>query len=352
LVPLLALMLAWPQIVQAAVRVVGPPTWSEASEAATLAQRRAGRWKDSLGLRLVQVLSSPEDDGFAETVAVFERSEPVSAEVMQSTPRAVDELALAVANVVGSESPKASGLRQTASGATVAWGRWVVDELAYECVLAPSGNTSSIVVIAVPSSEVDKHGHLIDGIIANLEGVSEPMPEFSLLGWRLGAVFLWLALALGLHAVMLRFVDQDDDHATAGRRAALINLGLVVIGTAIAYLLLGPRELAIVASGSSVRAMAVWIFVAGIAVVGAHFLISSRFERGVVQSAPASGAFASGIYSRTDMIRVSRSGVRAVPPELAELSSDTWAQGADGSPSPDYMEVPTGPIELDRREPH
>jgi hypothetical protein len=348
-VPLLALLLAWPLIVHASVRAVGPTSWGEASEAATAAQRRAGRWKDSLGLRLVQVLSSPENDGFAETVAVFERSEPISLATMQDETMAVEELSRAVANVVGSDSPKASGLRQTAGGASVVWGRWVVDDLAYECVLAPSGDTSSVVVIAVPTTELEKHRDMIDGVIANLEGVSEPMPEFSLLGWRLGSVFLWMSLALGLHALMLRFVDQDNDHATAGRRAALINLGLVAIGTVIAYSILVPRELAIVHSGSNVMAMAVWIFVAGIVVVGAHFLISSRFERGLVQSAPASGAFASGIYSRTDMIRASRSDVQPLPPELAELSSGVHGTFDSAAPSPDYNEVPTGPIDLDRR---
>lgn len=347
LVPLLAVLLAWPLIAHAAVRVLAPQTWGEASEAATAAQRRAGRWKDTLGLRLVQVVSSPENDGFAETVAVFERSGPVSVEVMQSEEAAVHELARAVGNVVGSDAPTESGLRQIESGAIVVWARWIVEDVAYECVLAPSGSTSSIVMIAVPAIELSQHRVTIDDIIATLDGVSEPMPKFSLSGWRLGSLFLWLALALALHAGMLRFVDQDDDHATAGRRAALINLALVVVGTGAAYLILGPRELAIVDSGSTVKAMVVWVFVAGLIVVGAHFLISSRLDRGKIQSAPSTGAFASGIYSRTDMIRASRSSVRGVIPPGVSDSSGAWTQNA-GTPSPDFNEVPTGPIDLDR----
>jgi hypothetical protein len=315
--PLLALLLAWPLLAEAAARIVSPPRWTESSDAAPEAQRRAGRWKDSLGLRLVQVASASDADRFAETAAVFERSEPVSTEVMASEATAVDELAGVVANVVGSAPPEASGLRVTASGASVAWARWIVDDLAYECVLAPSGETSSVIVIAVPAEERNQHRATVDLIIDNLEGVSEPMPRFSLGAWRFGALLLWAALALALHAAMLRFVDQDHDHATAGRRAALINLVLVGIGSVAAHVFLGTRELAIVGSGSSVAAMTMWIVVAGIVVVGVHFLISSRFDRGVVQSAPSTGAFASGIYSRTDMIRVSRSGVLPIPAELA-----------------------------------
>lgn len=344
LVPLLALLLAWPLLARAAARVVSPPSWGESSDAAPEAQRRASRWKDALGLRLVQVASAPDADRFAETAAVFERSEPVSIEVMASEAAAIGELSRVVANVVGSEPPEASGLRVTAAGASVAWARWIVDELAYECVLAPSGESSSIIMIAVPASELTEHRATVDMIIDNLEGVSEPMPRFSLGAWRFGAVLLWAALALALHAAMLRFVDQDHDHATAGRRAALINLVLVAIGSVAAHVILGTRELAIVGSGSSVAAMTTWIVVAGIVVVGAHFLISTRFDRGVVQSAPMSGAFASGIYSRTDMIRVSRSDVFSIPPELAE-SSGTWQTPAQPSAQDSTQ---SGPIEIPR----
>lgn len=342
----LVLLLAWPLLAQAAARVVSPPSWGESLDAAPEAQRRAGRWTDALGLRLVQVVSASDVDRFAETAAVFERSEPVSTEVMASEATAVEELARVVANVVGSDAPKESGLRVTASGASVAWARWVLDDLSYECVLAPSGNSSSVIVIAVPADERTEHSATVNLIIETLEGVSEPMPEFSLAAWRFGAALLWLALALALHAAMLRFVDQDHDHATAGRRAALINLVLVAIGSVAANITLRPLELGIVAAGSSVNAMTAWVLVAGIIVVGGHFLISHRYERGVVQSAPTTGAFASGIYSRTDMIRASRSDVLSIPPELAELSG-TWP--TSGQPSAQDS-VHSGKIVVDTRD--
>jgi hypothetical protein len=349
-VSLLALILAWPLLAEAAARIVSPPSWSESSAAAPEAQRRAGRWKDALDLRLVQVVSASDADGFAETAAVFERNEPVSVEVMETEQAAVAELARVVGNVVGSGPPKASGLRTTASGASVAWAQWVVDDLAYECVLAPSGNSASVLVIAVPADEQTEHRRILDLIIDNLEGVSEPMPHFSLLAWRLGALLLWSALALALHAAMLRFVDQDHDHATAGRRAALINLVLVGIGAVAAHRFLVTRELAIDHAGSSVGTMTAWIVVVGIVVVGVHSLISSRFDRGVVQSAPSTGAFASGTYSRPDMIRVSRSGVRPVPAELAELSGSWPRPSQPGSPATDQDPSHSGRITIDRDE--
>lgn len=348
-VPLLALLLAWPLLAQAAARIVSPPSWGESRAAAPEAQRRASDWKEQLGLRLVQVVSSSDSDRFAETAAVFERSEPVSLEVMQTEATAIDELARAVVNVVGSEPPEESGLRSTATGASVAWARWIVEDLSYECVLAPSGSSSSIIVIAVPASERTEHAKIVDRIIDSLEGVSEPMPRFSLGAWRFGALLLWSALALALHAAMLRFVDQDHDHATAGRRAALLNLVLVGIGSVAAHVTLTTRELAIVHSGSSVSGMTAWIVVAGIVVVGVHFLISSRFDRGVVQSAPSTGAFASGTYSRSDMMRPrSGSGVLPRVSDLAE-TSDVWP-APPGMPSVQDSAHSSGPIVVDPKK--
>src|SRR5690606_10096366 len=73
----LLLFAIWPTIADAAARVVVPSGWGESAAAAPEALRRANRWQSALGLRLAQVVSAPEGDRFAETVAVFERSQPV-----------------------------------------------------------------------------------------------------------------------------------------------------------------------------------------------------------------------------------------------------------------------------------
>lgn len=337
-VSVLAWMLVTASIAEAAARVVAPDRWLESSAAAPDAQRRAGRWKDDLGLRLSQVVSASERGRATETVAVFERSEPVTEALMDDEARAIDELARTVTNVVGADAPEAASLRTTEAGERVIWARWFVDDWAYECVLAPSGEGSTLVIIAVLASDLDAELPTIDGMISQLDGVTAPMPRFSLWPWRIGALLVWIALGLALHAGMLRLVDHDDDHATAGRRAALINLGLVALGSVAAHVVLAGRELAIVAAGSSLAGMTEWIVVAGLVVVGTHFLISTRLDRGVVQSAPLSGAFASGVYSASEVIRASRSDVQPIPRELvAAESSDVWAQ-EPGAPrhAPDF----------------
>ncbi|HLT37134.1 MAG TPA: hypothetical protein VK034_12650 [Enhygromyxa sp.] len=324
---------SWPAVAEAAARVVAPDGWGESAAAAPEAQRRASRWQSALGLRLAQVLSAPEGDRFAETVAVFERGEPVPEDAFASEPAAVDALAIAVANVVGDEPPIRSELRSTAGGEQIVWARWIVDDLSYECVLAPSGDTTTIVIAAVLATDIEDHRTTLTAVFEQLDDVTAPMARFSLLGWRIGSVVLWLALALGMHAAMLQLADRDNDHGQAGIRASGINLGLVVIGTAIAAVILRGREAALIYSGSSVAGLAVWIGVAGLIVAGVHFLLASRLDRGQVQSAPASGAFASGIYSTADVIRsssVSRSGMRRTPDEL-EQSSSNWPRPGGGA---------------------
>ncbi|HVI03969.1 MAG TPA: hypothetical protein VM869_35000 [Enhygromyxa sp.] len=315
-------IVGWPAIADAAARVIVPNEWGESAAAAPEAQRRARSWQDALGLRLAQVVSAPEGDRFAETVAVFERSEPVSEDVFASEATAVAALADAVADVVGSEAPERSELRSTSSGAQIVWAHWTVDDLSYECVLAPSGETATIVIAAVLASQAEVERPRLSAVFEQLEGVSAPMPRFSLLGWRLGSIIMWLALGLGLHATLLQLADRENDHGHAGVRASGINLVLVVIGTAIAAVLLRDREAALIHAGSSVAGLAVWIGVAGLIVAGVHFLLASRLDRGQVQSAPSSGAFASGTYVTADVLRstTTRSGMRRVDESHAGAS--------------------------------
>lgn len=329
---LLALLIAWPLVAQAAARVNAPVGWTEGLDAATEAQRRAGRWKETLGLRLEQVVSERDDDRFAETVAVYERPEPVSTQDFASEEAAIEALAAVVVNVVGQQPPDVGELRTINNGEQVAWARWTIDELMFECVLAPSGETATIVIMAALPNDFGFQRERLDEIVASLEGVTAPMASFSLMSWVLGAPLVWLALGLALHAMMLRFVDQDHDHKQAGARASVITLGLVIVGTLAAFVTLSGRELAIIYAGGSLNGLTMWIAVAGMIVVGGHFLITSRMDRGVIRSAPETGAFASGIYSTSDVLRssITRTNMRLRSEDLA-ASSDSW----DGSARPD-----------------
>lgn len=331
---IVALLGLWAPVAEAAARVLAPAGWWESSGAAPEAQRRAGRWRDALQLRMTQVVSAPDDDRFAETAAMFERAEPVAAERFESEEAAVELLSTLVTNVVGSEAPARSELRETSSGQTVVWAQWIVDDLAYECVLAPSGESASVLVMAVLAEELEDQRPALDGLVAGLEGVTEPMPKFSLRAWRIGSVLCWIALAVLLHAIMLAFVDREQDHRQAGQRAAGALAILVLIGTGGTIALLSSRELAIVYAGSSVNALALWVGVAGLVVVGAHLMIIMRLDSGKVQSAPSSG-----VYSRTDMLRssVTRSGMRVKAEDIA-AASGTWAK----TPQPGAQE-PTPP---------
>lgn len=307
----------------AAAKVVAAPGWYESSEAAPEARRRAGRWADALDMRMVQVLSTDADDRYAETIAVFEHAEPIPAARFDDEVSAQATLAAMAEGLVGTQAPEQSGMRETASGHAIAWAQWIVDDVTYECVLAPSGTSASLVVASMLTGERERERAEFDAIYADLAGVSAPLPSFSLVGWRLGGLALWIALALALHGVMLRFTDRERDHRQAGLRAAGLLALLVAIGTPIARGLLVQRELALQVAGTSIGAMSTWIAVAGLSVVGLHVLLAQRFDRGLVQSAPATGAFASGTYSTADMVR---STIQKAALRDAAASSGAWAR--------------------------
>ena len=322
LVALIALLVAWPLAVQAAARVIAPDGWLFSNGAAPEAQRRVGQWKTALTLPVMQVLSSPYEDRFAETIAVFERPEPIPAELFADEPTAVDLLAQTVSNVVGLQPPTSAGLRYTRTGELVAWGRWTTQDISYDCVLAPSGTNSTLVIMAVRADDIGDYSGTFERVVEGLTEVTEAMPRFSLLGWRFGAVLVWLTLALGLHALMLRFVDHEGDHGAAGSRAAMALGGLLLVGGALTYFGLSGRELAITSAGSSLAAVSMWVVVSGMVVAGLHLVVAKRLDPGVVKSAPSSGVFASSSFSSTYLSSsISRSSMKA---EDIAAASGTW----------------------------
>jgi hypothetical protein len=308
---------------RAAVRVVAAG-WLESGDAAPDARRRASRWTEALGgLRMVQVLSTPADDRFAETLAVFERSQPIPDEAFATSEQAVTSLTSMVGELVGTDPPVASELRTLASGERIVWAQWIVDDLAYEFVLAPSGDSASLIVVAVLASQLSTERAELDRIYESLQGVTAPMPEFSLWLWRAGSVGVWLVLAACLHVLMLAFVDRDRDHRQAGMRAAAILVPVMLIGTLLARGPLLERELALTHSGTSLAGMLTWIGLSGLCVVALLVWAAQRADRGLVRSAPATGAFASGTYSTADMVRstIQRAAIRD-----PAASSGTWTR--------------------------
>lgn len=287
---LIGIGVAFPSTARAAARIVAPAEWSESSHAGAEAQRRASRWREALGLRLTQVASSPGDDRFAETVAVFEHTEPVPESAFVSGERAIATLHDHVAPLVGDAPPTSSGLREVEGNVAVAWGRWVVDDVVYECVLAPSGETTTIIILAALVGESQQNRAAFDAIIDNLQGVTPAMPAMSINAWRIGSVLAWLALALMLHALMLGLADREGDHRQAGQWAAGLSLVLIAVGTTAAGMVLQSREPAIVHAGSSLVGLVAWIGVAGLCVVGIHLLLALRFDQSI-QSAPSSGTY-------------------------------------------------------------
>lgn len=326
------LLMLLPLVSQAAVELAVPSEWEVGGAAATQAQRRANEWSQALNLPLEQLAASPFDDRFIETIAVFERPEPVSATIFDNDDAALAALAELARPIVGTGKPSEAFIRETLSGHRIAWGRWVRDDINYDCILAPSGSTSSLVIMAVRANSLEDFRSTFEQTTTGLVGVSEAMPNFSLWGWRVGSILVWVCLALGLHTWMLRYVDHAGDHSTAGSRAALVMLPLFLVSGLAVYFGLASRTLAIEHAGSSLEAVSVWVAVSGMCVVGVHYLVARNLDRGVVQSAPASGIYASGVMSSASMVNMRRE-------DLSALSSANLRRKAvdDEPPSPEDL---------------
>lgn len=329
-----------PPLAWAKAEVVAPPGWWVSSGAAPEAQRRASEWKAALDLPIAQVMSSPYDDRFRETIATFTLPEPISAEAFADEASAYALLRTSAAGLIGEREAVASGLRETSSGATVVWGRWTIDKISYDCVLAPAGADATLLVMAVRADALADHRDLLDGVVRELEGVTAPLPKFSLWSWRIGSILIWLCFALGLHALMLRFSDTEGDHNQAGRRAAMITFGLVLVGAVVTYLGLAEHEFALEHAGSSRDALTIWVTVAGICVAGLHFLFAARLDRGFVQSAPASGVYATSGQAASSYIHASLSQSM----KMAELSQTAMARPRPEQPPSDDPAKPESPL--------
>jgi hypothetical protein len=322
----ISLWMIGPSHADAAARLQPPDGWGESAAAAPDAQRRASQWQRALGLRLTQVASAPAGDSFVPTIVAFETAEPVTEAVFADPAAAIQLLEATVVDLLGTADPIAAELRETTSGERVVWAHWILDDLSYECVLAPSGDTATLVVAAVLTRDHQRQQATLTRVFAELDGVTAAMPRFSLAGWRLGSIVMWIALALGLHAAMLPLGDREQDHAQAGKRSAAINLVLVIIGTLIAGVALRGRALALHYAGSSVTEMMVWVGVAGLTVVGFQVVLAARFDRGRVQSAPPSGTF-SGVYgSETMRSSISRTTLRRTPEEFSPSASTSGSR--------------------------
>lgn len=329
----LTLLMLLPLVSLAAVELAVPSEWDVGGAAATEAQRRANAWSQALDLPLEQVAASPFDDRFSETIAVFERPDPVPAAIFEDDDAALALLSELSRPIVGTGKPSEAFMRETLSGHRIAWGRWVRDDINYDCVLAPSGGSSSLVIMAVRANSLEDYRSTFEQATTGLVGVTEAMPSFSLWGWRVGSVLVWVCLALGLHSLMLRYVDHDADHSTAGSRAALLVLPLFIVSGLVVYFGLAGRTLAIEHAGSSLEAISVWVAVSGMCVAGVHYLVASNLDRGVVQSAPASGIYASGVMSSASMVNMRRE-------DLSALSSANLRRARpddDEPPSPEEL---------------
>lgn len=327
---LVALVAMRSATVAAEAAVIPPSGWWVSSGAAPEAQRRADEWKRQLNLPITQVMSSPFDDRFRETIAVFQLPDPVRAEDFADETAAQALLQTTVTGIVGGATPNEHGLRQTGTGEAVAWARWTIDKISYDCVLAPSGEDSTLIVMAVRTSALEDHRNILDRVVRDLDGVTAAMPSFSLLAWRGGSIALWLILGLLLHGLMLRFVDTEGDHNQAGRRAATVNFVCVLVGSIAAYVTLGDLELALVHAGTSVGGTTAWVMASGICIAGLHFMVAAQLDRGVVRSAPTSGVY-SGTYSASGIhASLSQSSMR-----LAELSQSSVGDLSESSvPTP------------------
>ncbi|MCB9715773.1 MAG: hypothetical protein H6712_18035 [Myxococcales bacterium] len=303
-----------------------PFGWSEDAGAAPSARARASAWAKAWGGELEQVMSTAEDDDFAETLAVVEVGSPVPPAALESpeaaTPWLRERLRLAMGRGAELVDDSVLVIRRAAPGIAVVRGRGRVDGRVVMLAVGPRGPHHVAVVLQVAAGEEVLYAGVFDGAVEELDDLRPPLQPFPRGSLRLLALLAWLAAGIVVGVLWTRRSLPRPGARVAGQQVALALMGAAVLVLLVARVVLGGSgpELAL-ADGSP------WGFALELAMGGPIMAVlvlggCELWERRLtpVASAPQQGSFAiSGAQRRRAAelaMRHPPSDAYAIPPAI------------------------------------
>ena len=344
---MLSFLIAAPAVALGAVSVTVPPGWTRDHDIPAAARMRADAWAGATGYTLRQRASPVGADAFAETLAVLEIGQPMSATT--GDPEATVKILLhALAPL-----PRAPrhlerfAVRGLPSGGAVLQGEWTSDGMRFLAGLAPSSATQTLVLMAVKAEEVSLYRPVFASVMEDLEGVAAPVVPFPVKAWRLGMLVGWLVLAVAVYwGVRLWAEPSPDPRATTRRTSIALSVVAVLVGL-LSFLFFGLFfENALHAAQMDAFALATQTALAGLLTAALLAVAGRLLDRdGRVRSAPTASAFAGSDRPRTPPL-YDPTGV-----ELVRMDSDATASTSSPRPleTPRSIAVPeVGEANIDR----
>lgn len=194
-----------------------PVGWEPAGER-TRALASARAWiEGSEGIELLAVRTTAERDAFAEVLALYElpgaldTRAPIEAELG----RACSVLVPCAAATPEVRTREREGLQLVEA-------TWAHDDVSYRMLLAPSGPTRVVMLMAVLTHELPLYRDAFDEAAAGLEGLAPPVEPFAHRRAQRWVVIGWLVLAGAMLGLGLWLRPFDARAVDVGRVSALV----------------------------------------------------------------------------------------------------------------------------------
>lgn len=302
----------------AAVEVPTPDGWDGDVAVGPEARQVADSWVAALEGDLVSVSSTRGEDDHLELIVAIRLARPIPPRVLRDRARVLEELRQTAMPLFDARGEPVETETLVVDGVTGIRARWAVDDLTWDAVMLPESTSRVLVVMRAPSSELVFYDSTFDRTVAELRGAEPPVKPIDRTRWRVVGGIIVVVIGGLLFGVMLGTSDVSgfSGAEAAGRRAAVFQLGVTVVGTLVVFVFLAGKADALAAAGTSAVAVVGELALGGMLVsallVGLGRLLDSGPVR--IKSAPDVGTFRQGHPGLHDSIDEA-----AVPQQVEDL---------------------------------
>ena len=286
----------WPALGLAAVPV--PPGWRHADEVSAEANDRAEAWASGWSAGLSLVCSTPDDDGFAETLAVLEVSEPLPEEILGDTTSAQAWLEPRLRSLLGpGAEPELESLAlvpRPTPGVAIIRARLQLEDRVVLIAVAPKGAQHQAVVLTYESSDEILYGGVFEASIDGMSDLHPPIAPFPRTALRWLALLSWLALGALLGLGWTRRNLPRPGAKVAGRQVGAMLVASAALVLVLAGLGLGGYAVELGLAGTTPWGFAIELAMGGVIAAVAVVLGTNMWEQRLrpVASAPQQGTYA------------------------------------------------------------
>lgn len=283
---------------RAAPAFAPPSGWEQGANASDQARRRVDAWANAWDADVRQVMSTRSEDGFAETLAIFDVPAPIPAQALVDLDAARTWLGPRVTAALGASAvlePDGLELRpRPEPGVKVLRARVRQDDRIAHVAVAPTGTRHLAVVLLLPSAEEVLYAAVLDDVIDQLDGLQRPITPLRRGLLRTVALLSWLLVGSAFGITWARRSLPVPGARVAGRQAAAALGVTALLVLVLAGSLLGDVGVELGLAGSTPWSFALELAAGGVVMAAVVLAGTELWERRLrpVASAPESGTYA------------------------------------------------------------